>query len=65
MPYCKENFGDSESFWNTEMIETDRFGKEKNCNFIFFVFFHILTEKISYHYETVWRLNFVILSLLH
>ena len=53
MQYCKENFGNSESFWNTEMIKTDKFGKRKCYSFIFFVFFNILTVKISYYYETV------------
>ena len=51
--YCKENFRNSESFRNSEMIKTDKFGKRNNL--IFFVFFNILTMKISFYYETVFR----------
>ena len=37
MQYCKENFRNSESFWNTEMIETDKFEKRK-CYIQFYLF---------------------------
>ena len=39
MQYCKENFGDSESFWNTEIIKTDKFGKRKELQFYLFCVF--------------------------
>ena len=54
MQYCKENSKNSEFFWK-EMIKTDKFGKRKSYNFIVFVFLNILTVKISYYYETVFR----------
>ena len=53
MQYCKENFRNPKSFWNTEMIKMDKFGKRKSDNYLFFVFFNFLTMKISYYYETV------------
>ena len=56
---CKEYFRNSEFLLNTLMMKTDKFVKRKCYNIIFFVFFNILTMKISSYYQIV----FVVLIL--
>ena len=40
MQYCKENFRNPKSFWNTEIVKTDKIGKRKHDNYLFFAFFN-------------------------
>ena len=44
MQSSKENFGNSESCWNTEMIETDKFRGKKLQFYLFCVFPHFDCE---------------------
>ena len=65
LQHCKENFANSGSFWNTEMIKTDKFAKRKCYNFLFCVFRYFDRENKLLIWNCVCSLNFVILSLLH